>query len=475
MKPEEAAEFIKNGMTIAIGGYTSSGYPKVIVNTLADRAKNGEDLKLNVITGANVGPVDRILAEANIIHRRTPMIENRILAKQCNAQKVAYAEQQMCKMPKLLKDSAFGSIDIAIVEALAITEEGHLVPTSSIGMVPNLLDAASKIIIEINTAQPQTLLGMHDIYRPEVRKHIPLSGITQRIGSEAIPIDFDKVLGIVYSEVLDETTPLGESSPAQVKISENLLNFLELEMRQRAISVLPPLQTGFGNLAAEIVSAFGKSNFKNLEFFCGGIQEANVELLAKGIAVSATCGSIQMTPRVIELLNSSEELKQRIILRNGEITNNSEVISRFAPITLTSGVEMDIYGNVNSSHISGRSIVNGIGGGANFAHNAGLSIFLIASEAKGGAISAIVPRVTHQDISEHDIDVIITEHGVADLRGKTDQERAELIINNCSALYQNQLKDYFNRAKNKGGHYPVLLDECFSWHQLLEEKGTMLF
>ena len=134
---------------------------------------------------------------------------------------------------------------------------------------------------------------------------------------------------------------------------------------------------------------------------------------------------------------------------------------------------MDIYGNVNSSHISGSRVVNGLGGGANFAENAGLSVLMLASEGKQGAISTIVPMVSHQDICEHDIDVVITEHGIADLRGKTDIERARTIIENCSGSYKDQLRSYFNRAAAAGGHHPILLREALSWHTALAENGTM--
>ena len=63
----------------------------------------------------------------------------------------------------------------------------------------------------------------------------------------------------------------------------------------------------------------------------------------------------------------------------------AETIGRMGIIALTSGIEMDMYGNVNSSHIAGTQVVNGLGGGANFAENAALSILLMPSENKGGA------------------------------------------------------------------------------------------
>lgn len=469
----EASLIICNGMTVAVGGYTSCGYPKAIINELVSRKNSGEELYLSVVSGSNNGFVDTPLAEAGIITRRAPMIESKALAALVNKGSVAYCEQQMNKFPRLLRTGAFGHIDVAVVEAVCILEDGSFVPSSSVGMVPNLIEAADKVIIEINTSMPEELEGMHDIYLPK-GEPIPLTACGQRIGAKSIACPAEKLEAIVFCDIPDTVAPLAPAKPEQLKIADNLFNFLELEMRRQGRSSLPPIQTGFGNLAAEIVNGLERSEFKDIEFFAGVAQEANVNLVASGRAKAISCGSVKMTPRVMELIRSDAGIRDKIVLRNGEITNSSEVISRLAPITLTSGIEMDIYGNVNSSHIAGSKVVNGLGGGANFAENAGLSVMMIVSEGKGGAISAIVPMVSHQDISEHDIDIVVTEHGVADLRGKSDIERALEIINNCTGLYKEQLADYFSRACTKGGHHPILLDEALAWHISLKENGTML-
>ena len=85
-----------------------------------------------------------------------------------------------------------------------------------------------------------------------------------------------------------------------------------------------------------------------------------------------------------------------------------------------------------------------------------------------------MPMVSHQDISEHDIDVVVTENGVADLRGKSDTERAREIIENCAGAYKDQLRSYLDRAAAAGGHHPVLLDEALSWHIRLKKTGSMM-
>lgn len=470
----EASAIIKDGMTVAVGGYTSCGYPKAVIKALVDRKLAGEDLGLNVVSGSNNGFIDTPLAEAGILRRRAPMIESKALASLVNKGSVSYCEQQMNKMPRLLRAEAFGHISVAIVEALAVNEDGSFVPTSSIGFVPLLVEMADKVIIEINAAMPAELEMMHDIFIPE-NGIVPLTEVGQRIGRSSVPCPAGKISAIVFNDEPDVVAPLAPAKPEQISIANNLFNFIELEMKRQGKTELPPIQTGFGNLAAEIVNAFGRSNFKDITFFGGVAQEANINLVASGKAKAVSCGSVKLSPAVDNLIRTNSDVRERVVIRNGEVTNSSEVISRLAPITLTSGIELDIFGNVNSSHISGSKVVNGLGGGANFAENAGLSVMMIVSENKGGAISTIVPMVSHQDISEHDIDVVVTEHGVADLRGKDDVERARAIINNCSGVYKEQLTDYLERAiAETGGHHPMLLSEALSWHIRLKETGSML-
>ena len=469
----EASEVIKNGMTVAVGGYTSCGYPKAVIRALAERANSGEQLRLSVVSGSNNGVVDTILAEASIVARRAPMIESKVIAGQINKGSVSYCEQQMNKMPHLLRAEAFGHIDVAVVEAVAVNSDGSFVPSSSVGFVPLLVQLADKVIIEVNAAMPGQLEGMHDIYMPDGGP-IPIVSAGQRIGAASVPCDIRKISAIVMSDEPDEVAALAPVKPEQAAIADNLFNFLELEMKRRGIKQLPPVQTGFGNLAAEIVNALGRSNFSDISFFGGVAQEANIKLAASGKAKAVSCGSVKMSSEVKRLMEENEDVRRRVVIRSGEITNNSEVIARLAPITLTSGIEMDIYGNVNSSHISGSKIVNGLGGGANFAANAGLSVMMIVSTGKGGAISTIVPMVSHQDISEHDIDVVVTENGVADLRGKSDVERAGEIIENCAGAYKDQLRSYLERAVAAGGYHPVLLDEALSWHIRLKQTGSMM-
>ncbi len=474
---EEAAASIRDGMTVAMRGYAMAGYPKAVVEAVVQRKQSGEDLSFELITGANVPWLDETLGAEELITRRTPMVASRTLAAQANSGSLRYVEQQMSKMPRLLRSNSFGKVDIALVEALGFNEDGDLIPTSSIGMTHYLMDAADGIIVEINTTQPEVLRTLHDVYipaAPPATKPIPLVRTNQRIGRRGIPIDQKKIRHIVETDIPERMGPQPTGTAETKSIADHLFNFLEVEVQKTGH--LPPIQTGFGAIADSVADAFQQSSFRDLQFFCGGITEPVLELLASGKATALSTGGLGMSERVEQILVDTPNLSDHLVIRNGDVTNNAEVIGRLGLVALNTGIEIDIYGNVNSSHVAGSRVVNGIGGGASFAQNAGLSVILIPSVAKGGAISNVVPMVSHQDISEHDVDVVVTEHGIADLRGLDDGERADAIIRQCaSETYRAQLTCYLHTARERiGGHHPQLPEAAFGWYRRLKEQGTML-
>lgn len=475
---EQAADRIVGGMTVAMSGYAMAGYPKAVVEAMVKRKKADDKFTVNLITGANVPFLDEVLGTEGIISRRTPMCASKILASQINKGDVRYVEQQMSKMPRLLRSGSFGKIDIAVVEAVCITQHG-LVPTTSVGLTHYLMNAAEEIIVEINMAQPEKLLGIHDIYIPDSYPNvrpIPLLNTVQRIGDMYIPLDTKKIKHIVITNIPERTRgKAAQSTIESIKITENLFAFLKQEYKTDTGALLPPIQLGFGNIADTIANSFAESSFNDLQFFCGGVSEPVLNLLAIGKASAISAGGLEMSDRVEQLINDIPNIREKLVLRNGDITNRAEIIERLGVLSLNTGIEADIYGNVNASHIAGSIVVNGIGGGANFAQNAGLSVILIPSTGRAGTISNIVPMVSHQDICEHDVDILITEHGVADLRGLDDMERADAIISCCTAgAYREQLFEYLALAKRSvGGHHPQLPEEAFAWYRRLKEKGTM--
>ena len=479
---EVASLYIKHGMTVGVSGFTPSGYPKAVGPALAERVKReNEKLKISLYSGASVGPeIDGALAEAGIIERRLPYQTNTSIRNGINRGEIAYTDMHLSHSTQYLNYGALNRIDVAIVEALAITKEGHIIPTSGIGNSPAFIKNADKVIIEINLAKPMALEGMADIYcteNPPNRKPIPLNKPSDRIGTPFIPCGMDKIAAIVITEEQDKTRPLGEIDETSQKISENILKFLKDEVKKgRLPENLLPLQSGVGSVANAVLAGLCHSEFQNLTCYTEVVQDSMLDLLRCGKARIASTTAISPSPQ--GLLKFEEEIeffKDKIILRPQEISNNPEVARRLGVIAMNTAIEMDIYGNVNSTHIMGSKMMNGIGGSGDFARNAYLTIFSTASIAKNGDISSIVPMVSHVDHTEHDVMVMVTEQGFADLRGLSPRERAIKIIHNCAHPdYKDRLLDYFNRAYEQSPKQtPHILDEALSWHSNYLKTGSM--
>ena len=371
---------------------------------------------------------------------------------------------------------------LAVVEVAGILEDGRLVPSSSVGNNKTWLDQADKVILEVNSWHPEGLEGMHDIYygtqRPPHRKPIPMEQPGDRIGSPYLHVDPAKVMAVVETHLPDRNTAFAAPDEMSSRIAAHILDFLSHEVdKGRLPPNLLPLQSGVGNIANAVLSGLNTGPFDNLTGYTEVLQDGMLEMLKSGKLTMASATALSLSPAGMEeFLSNLDFYRQRIVLRPQEISNHPEVIRRLGIISMNGMIEADLYGNVNSTHIMGTRIMNGIGGSGDFARNAYLSIFMTPSTAKGGAISCIVPMVSHVDHTEHDVQVIVTEQGLADLRGLSPKKRAELVIERCAHPdYRPGLRDYYQRACRSapGQHTPHLLGEALSWHQRYLADGRM--
>jgi succinyl-CoA:acetate CoA-transferase len=478
---EAAANLIEDGMTIGTSGFTPSGYPKAVPLALADRVRRGEKIGINLYTGASVGEeLDGALAKVGAIKRRLPYQTEKNIRDSINNGRCQYIDMHLSHTPQYIRYGYLGKMDYAIIEAVAITEGGHIIPSTSVGNSPVFVETADNVIIEINTTQPLDLEGIHDIYAPKnppYREPIPIVSPEDRIGTTYIPCGPDKIRAIVYTDIKDNVRPFGPIDDATRKISEHLIAFLEEEARfGRLPKNLLPLQSGVGSVANAVLGGLVESHFERLSCFTEVIQDSMLDLIDADKVLIASGTAITPSDRgSARLYNSLSKYKERIILRPQEISNNPEVARRLGVIAINTALEVDIYGNVNSTHVMGTKMMNGIGGSGDFIRNAALSIFTTSSTVKGGNISCIVPMVSHHDHTEHDVMVVVTEQGLADLRGRSPVERARKIIDNCAHPdYREMLKDYLERAlKSPGKYTPHILSEALSWHQRFIETGTM--
>lgn len=481
MTAEEAALLVTDGMNVGVSGFTPSGYPKAVPPAIANRARQGEAFKINLYSGASAGPeVDTELTETGVIKKRTPYQTDPAMRKSINAGRIEYVDMHLSQSAQSISNGFPGKIDLAIVEALAITENGDLIPTTAVGNMPAFVRNAAKVIVEINLQKPLALEGMADIALladPPGREAINICRPSDRIGNTYVTCGLEKIAAIVVTGKKDQTRPLGATDQISEQISKNIIKFIDTEVARGALTkCLLPLQSGVGSVANAVLYGLNDTDYSDLTCYSEVIQDSMLDLMRSGKVTFASATSLSPSPGALErFLEEIEFFHDKIILRPQEISNHPEVIRRLGVIAMNTAIEADIYGNVNSSHIMGSGMVNGIGGSGDFSRNSAISIFSTPSIAKGGKISSIVPMVSHVDHTEHEVMVLVTEQGYADLRGLSPKERALQIIHNCAHPdYKAALLDYFERACRKSEqHTPHILSEALSWHSRFLKTGSM--
>ena len=360
-----------------------------------------------------------------------------------------------------------------------IQDDGTAVVGTGVGNVPTIARMAKKIIIELNEKLRHALHGLHDIYLPldpPNRGEIPIFKVSDRIGSPVLKIDPEKIVGVVMSdhyEGVKAFTPLDETTKM---IGANVCRFLIEELRRGGIpKSFLPLQSGVGNVANAVL--YGLADAKEIppfEMYTEVIQDAVIDLMKQGrCKFGSTCSLTVSNDVEDEVISNIEFFKEHVVLRPSEISNNPEVIRRLGVISMNTALEADIFGNINSTHVTGTRMMNGIGGSGDFTRNAYISIFSCPSITKEGKISNIVPMVSHVDHTEHSVDIIVTDQGIADLRGLDPVERAHEIINNCAhPIYRELLNDYL-KLSTRGGQTPHTLHAALAFHTEFLSSGDM--
>lgn len=464
----EASELIPADGVVAVSGFGSVGYPKAVPLALASDSRN---LELTLISGGSVGKeIDETLVESGAIARRYPYQARRSIRERVNNGTIAFTDSHIFHLGDEVRTGNFGQLDVAIVEAIAVGED-WVIPSTSIGHTPAYIQAADRLIVEINEEQPLHLQQLHDIYlpgSPPNRDPIPLAEPGDHIGSPHITFTPDKLAAVVHSSRRDTPYEFRDPQPVDQTIADNLLSFLESEVRTNPyFADRICLQFGVGSLGNALMGLIRSFDVGDREviYFGEVIQDGLLDILDAGQLSVASATSLALSSEGQDrLFDGNDSYADDIILRNADISNNPTFINRFAVIGINSALEVDIYGNANSTHLNGKDLVNGIGGSGDFARNSHLSIIALSSTANDEQISRIVPMVPHTDHTEHDIDLVVTEYGVADLRGRSPRERAEAIITECShPAFTERLWGYFEESKKHGGHIPHDLDVAFTW------------
>lgn len=493
---EEVIPLFKDGMNLGWSGFTPVGYPKVIPKALADHVEANNlqgKLRFNLLIGASVGiETEDRWASLDMIARRWPYQSGKNIQKGINSGRILMHDKHLSMFAQDLvygfytKDHG-GKLDFGIIEASAITEEGHIILAGSVGIAAEIIHTAEHLIIELNTAIPSHE-GLHDIVLPEMppfRKPHLISQVKDRIGHPYVPCDPGKIVAIIESREPDNGRALGGTDAVSESISGHILDFLQAEVKGgRLPANLLPLQSGVGNIANAVVGGLVKGPFSNLTVYTEVLQDTMLDFFDSGKLDFASATSLSLSAAGFERFFANwERYTGKIVLRPQQLANNPEIIRRLGVIAMNTPVEFDIYAHANSTLVNGSRMINGIGGSGDFLRNAYLSIMhspsVRPSKSDPTGISCVVPMAPHIDHTEHDLDVLVTEQGLADLRGLCPRDRAQLIINRCAHPdYRPILQDYFDRSStyclaNGCGHEPHMLDKVFRMQQHLKTHGTM--
>ena len=321
------------------------------------------------------------------------------------------------------------------------------------------------------------MVGLHDIYTNELppnTRPIPITRVDQRIGVPYIACDIEKVAAVVYTSTPDIPHAMAPVTDDERIMAGYIVDFLKEERAKgRLPENLLPLQSGVGSVSNAVLDGLRKSGFKHLTIYSEVLQDSVLRLMEDGVVDFASATAMALSPEGQELFwRKCDFFKDKIILRPQSVSNSPEVVHRLGVIAMNAAIEVDVYGNVNSSHFAGSYLMNGIGGSGDFARNAYISIFTCPSTLKDGKISAIVPMVAHADHTEHDVRIVVTEYGVADLRGKGPDERAKALIENCAHPdYRNLLWDYLKISKK--AHVSHNVAAALALHTTSEREGDM--
>lgn len=484
MTADEAAEIIRHNDMVAFSGFTPAGSPKALPAAIARRANEQHEAKktyqIRLLTGASISAAaDDVLSEADAVSWRAPYQTSSGLRKKINQGAVSFVDLHLSEVAQMVNYGFFGDIDVAVIEASEIAPDGRVWLTSGIGNAPTWLLQAKKVIIELNHYHDPRVAELADIVIPGApprRNSVSIFHAMDRVGTRYVHIDPKKIVAVVETNLPDAGNILDKQNPMCQQIADNVVTFLLREMAQGRIPPeFLPLQSGVGNINNAVMARLGDNpDIPPFMMYSEVLQESVVHLLETGKITGASASSLTISADSLrKIYDNMDYFSSRIVLRPQEISNNPEIIRRLGVIALNVGLEFDIYGHANSTHVAGVNLMNGIGGSGDFERNAYLSIFMAPSIAKEGKISTIVPMCSHVDHSEHSVKVIITEQGIADLRGLSPLQRARAIIDNCAhPMYRDYLHHYLENAP--GGHIHHDLSHVFDLHRNLIETGSML-
>jgi acetyl-CoA hydrolase len=471
---EEAVRHIKDRCTLAVSGFTKSGEPKQFLQALAAHFREHEpNAKIALFSGASLADeVENPIAP--FIGKRGPYMSATVSRRMIHAGEMEFTDAHLGAFARNLRYGFYGDIDFAVVEVSRIRPDGSLILSSSVGISAEAVKLAKKVILEVNTSIPD-YTGFHDIalppLHPRVGWPIPIVNVSDRVGTPYVELDTSKVVAIVESRQPDYPVPFKPVQEIESRIAQNVIDYLLhcqkwLNWGKR----IPPIQSGVGNIANAIVGELYDSPFQKLRFWTEVFQDGMMRFVEddeKFESASATAISLSAQGRR-EFERLWGRCRDRLVLRPMWLSNNAEIITRLFVIAMNTPLEVDIYAHVNSTHVDGSRVINGLGGSGDFFRNAYISIVHTPSVRKlkdGRTVSCIMPYVRHIDHTEHDIKCVCTEQGYTlNTAVRSARKRAQDIIERCAhPHFRPVLREYLKLAGSGDEPRPTDMEVLRKW------------
>ena len=207
------------------------------------------------------------------------------------------------------------------------------------------------------------------------------------------------------------------------------------------------IQTGIGAVPAAILGGLKGRN--DLGLHSGIIDDAAMQLVAAG-NMNGKAKNIDRNFHVSGMALGTRQLHEwlstesTVQFRSADYTHDQAVIRQLDNfVSINSAVEIDLFGQVNAEVVAGQQI-SGTGGSVDFmraakASKGGRSIVALSATARRGDVSRIVKQVEMVTALRTDVDLVVTEFGVADLKAASVQERRESLIRIAHPDFRDEL------------------------------------
>lgn len=416
LKPQDALrQAIKPGDRIFFS--IASGQPQTLLQALAEDFDYYRDVE--VFSGYLLGEHPLAKKEFSSSFHCFSFQISPSLRKTWAEGLIQFIPARISEIPRLLSRNGPFPVDVVLVQVAPPDKAGRYSLGVSTSQAFPLALQARTVVVEVNENAPRTFGPC-----------------------------FLSVSQIHY--LVESTLPLISYPEIQIGDTEKKIASYVAELIPDGATI----QMGIGNLPTAILQLLAGK--KDLGIHSGMLSDAVVDLVVKG-AITNHKKSIYPGKIVAGELIGTEKLfrfgheNPLLEMHGAEVSHNAQLIGQIDNfVAINSALEIDFFGQINAESINGEQ-VSGVGGQFDFVEGAyysrgGISITALNSAAAQGKISRIVPRLSPPaivTIPRYMADIVVTEYGVAKLRGRSLPQRAEALISIAHPHFRDSLWEAF--------------------------------